>query len=359
MKPKQIERIHQVISGKATDLPARLLRTGLGSLEPVYRALARQKNRRFDQPTNRVTFVDRPVISVGNLTTGGTGKTPLVRWIVDQLLSSGQTPAIVSRGYGSVEGKPNDEFLELKFFLPAVGHQQDPDRVAAARSAIEQYSATAIVLDDGFQHRRLGRNLDLVLIDATNPFGYDHLIPRGLLREPLGSLQRADAVIVTRCDQVTPQHLALIQERIQQHVAKDRIALVQFMPSAWIDANGTTASFQDNDPVVAFCGIGNPEGFQRTLTGPSIETRFSLCEFRAFPDHHAYQESDWLALQNVAVKQNAVSLICTVKDLVKVRQFSRGQVPVRALAIEPHFQSGQAMITDLLQQTIQQHGNIE
>ena len=134
--------------------------------------------------------VEVPVISVGNLTLGGTGKTPMVEWIVRQLQKREKKVGIISRGYGS-RGGPNDEALELAWKLPSVPHVQNPDRVAAARRAIDEFGCDALVLDDAFQHRRIARDLDIVLLDALEPLGYEHVFPRGTLREPIEGLARA------------------------------------------------------------------------------------------------------------------------------------------------------------------------
>jgi len=130
------------------------------------------RSRKFESDPASIQRVEVPVISVGNLTTGGTGKTPMVVWLCRYLRGKGLRVAIVSRGYNSDDSGSNDEALELENRLPDVPHLQDPDRVKVARIATEELESEVIVMDDGFQHRRLGRDLDLVLIDATNPFGY-------------------------------------------------------------------------------------------------------------------------------------------------------------------------------------------
>ena len=143
-------------------------------------------------------WLEAPVISVGNLTVGGTGKTPMTLWLCRRMLERGRKPAVLSRGYKATRGGIADEILMLSQCCPEAVVVAHPNRAAAGRLAIAEYQAGAIILDDGFQHRRVGRDLDIVLIDATLPFGYEHLLPRGLLREPVHSLRRAEAVVVTR-----------------------------------------------------------------------------------------------------------------------------------------------------------------
>ncbi len=342
------DKIDRLLSGTARDIPSRMLRTGLRSLEPVYRGIAGLRNQTWDRQPGRAARVDIPVISIGNLTTGGTGKTPLVRWVVQQLLDAGRRPAMVSRGYGSRPGEPNDEFRELQLYLPDTPHIQNPDRVAAARQAIEQHSADCLVLDDGFQHRRLARDLDIVLIDATCPFGFDHLLPRGLLREPVSSLRRADAVIITRVDQVEAAELRRIRSRIEPFVPAHRVAEVSFRPCNWLDAQGNShKDLPFEGPMLAFCGIGNPAGFRRTLEthGPR------LVDFHRFPDHHRYSPSDLDLLTRKATAHNAGAMICTIKDLVKVRELAGDALPCLALGIEAKFENGESLIRDMVLKT--------
>ncbi len=166
-----------------------------------YGAVVALRNRGFDRRWLEIEQAGVPVVSVGNLTVGGTGKTPMVEWVARWYRRRGQRVAILSRGYRQVHGL-NDEGRVLEENLPDVPHLQDRDRVRSARIAVEELEAEILVLDDGFQHRRLARDLDLVLIDALEPFGLGHLLPRGLLREPLRSLRRTDMVVLSRADLV-------------------------------------------------------------------------------------------------------------------------------------------------------------
>ncbi len=348
MNPHRIQRIDSVISGRAQDLPARLARTGLRSLEPVYRTIAGLRNRSWDIHTDRVCRVGVPVISIGNLTTGGTGKTPLVRHVTQWLLDRGLRPAIVSRGYGSQPGQPNDEFMELQWYLPDTPHIQNPDRVHAAATAIRDHGADIIVLDDGFQHRRIGRDLDLVLVDATCPFGYDHLLPRGLLREPVTSLSRADAVIITRADQVDPAEGDQIREKIAKHMDRNRIAEVRFPPGSPVDGQGRPATLTPGHRVLGFCGIGNPQGFQQAL----LSQKLNVVDFHRFPDHHEFTPDEIRGLQDKAIQVQADILICTVKDLVKIRHWPGGPRPLLAVTITTDFVSGEQKFQQLLSQMV-------
>lgn len=164
------------------------VRAMLRVLEGLYARGVALRNTRYDRSGPRAVL-DIPVISVGNLTVGGTGKTPFVIELVKRLDRMGLSPAVVSRGYKAAEGQPNDEERLIRESCPSVVCICDPDRAAAGQFARTKFGADVIVLDDGFQHRQLARTLDIVLIDATCPFGFGHLLPRGLLREPVGSLR--------------------------------------------------------------------------------------------------------------------------------------------------------------------------
>src|SRR5262245_1460980 len=176
------------------------MRLALRAASVPYGWGVRLRNRLYDRGWKRVARAPVPVVSVGNLTLGGTGKTPCVEYICRYYRSLDLRVAVLSRGYGAEHG-PNDEALVLEENLPDVPHLQGADRVALARTAVEELESEVLVLDDGLQHRRLARDLDVVLVDATAPWGHGFLFPRGLLREAAGGLRRAGVVVLTRCDQ--------------------------------------------------------------------------------------------------------------------------------------------------------------
>ncbi len=204
---------YDLVSGKRRGIAAAALRGVLRMGEVPYAAVVRLRNRRYDRGNSEIHRAPVPVISVGNLTLGGTGKTPMVKWMARHLRGKQLRVAILSRGYGATDGAKNDEALELEQALPDVPHLQSPDRVGIAEMAVEELASQILLLDDGFQHRRLGRELDVVLLDATQPFGYDHVFPRGTLREPASGLRRAAVVCLSRADLVEPSRRAAIQQR--------------------------------------------------------------------------------------------------------------------------------------------------
>lgn len=327
-----------IVSGRRRGLVASAIRLLLRGAETPYRWEVQRRNRRFDRIPSSMTHVNVPVVSVGNLTLGGTGKTPFVAWLAQWFREQGNRPVIVSRGYGSGSENVNDEALELAQRLPNVPHVQNPDRVLAAQSAIEQHGCDVIILDDGFQHRRLGRDVDLVLIDALEPFGFEHVFPRGTLREPLENLKRADVVALSRSMAVDDSVREEIRSRARQ-LAPDAVWIeIDQKPTQLINSSTTNQPIGSltNMPVAAFCGIGNPEAFRSTLRRCGYE----LVDFRAFPDHHLYSPSDLESLTAWAKQAQADAIVCTQKDLVKLPHDRLGDIPVWALQIETELLQG-------------------
>ncbi|HKB04516.1 MAG TPA: tetraacyldisaccharide 4'-kinase, partial [Gemmataceae bacterium] len=208
------ERWRAVVRGTARDPAAFLLRRALWLARLPYGVGVWWRNRRFDRGRN-VHRARVPVISIGNLTVGGTGKTPCVEYVARLLRERDVRVAILSRGYGAEAGR-NDEAMVLEENLPDVPHYQGRERVALAQTAVEESESEVLVLDDGFQHRRLARDLDIVLIDASDPWAGGYLLPRGGLREPRHSLRRAGLVVLTRCDGVDDDSLRRVEADVQR-----------------------------------------------------------------------------------------------------------------------------------------------
>ncbi len=231
----------ELVSGQRQGLWADAARAGLRMLEGPYALGAAWRGWRYDSGRADVNHVPVPVISVGNLTVGGTGKTPMVAWLAKMLLNAGRRVAVLSRGYGASPNQPNDEALMLAQVVPEAVHLQDPDRSAAARQAVAG-GADVLVLDDGFQHRRLARDLDIVLLDGLAPFGHDHLLPRGLLRESVRGLRRAAAIVVTRSDLLDATARHSLCQRIAQLAPQAVLAWARHQPTSWRRRNGEVLS---------------------------------------------------------------------------------------------------------------------
>jgi tetraacyldisaccharide 4'-kinase len=313
---KCTEYFHDIVSGRRRGLIGSVARGGLWIASIGYGLGLRLRNRQFDRRGGVRAAV--PVISVGNLTLGGTGKTPCVEYVARFFRERDVRVTILSRGYGASHG-PNDEALALEQNLPDAPHLQGPDRVALAATAVEELEAELLILDDGFQHRRLHRDLDIVLIDATNPWGHGYLFPRGLLREPKSNLRRADAVILTKCGSVDDESLNQLRTDVQRYVQAD-VPIVEsdHRPVAWQrqgHSEREPAAFAGR-VAAAFCGLGNPESFRQTLTEIGITPQLR----RTFPDHHAYSRVDIDDLRRWAAQlpQDAV-VLTTQKDAVKTR----------------------------------------
>lgn len=318
-------------------------------LSAGYRGAVAARNRLYDRGWIAVHRAGVPVISVGNITLGGTGKTPMVEWICRRLRSWDYRVVILSRGYGATEGL-SDEGRVLDANLPDVPHLQGPDRVQLAGIALEELEAEVLVLDDGFQHRRLGRDLDIVLIDALDPFGLGRLTPRGLLREPLGSLRRAGVVVLSRADMIDAPTRAAVRARVARHAGPVSWAEARHAPRDLIQADGSSADLARlaASRIAVFCGIGNPEGFRRTLQALNVEP----VGFRTFPDHHAYRAQDVSDIASWAAGLKADFALTTQKDLVKLRANTLGALPLFALRIGLEFTEGEAIIEAALRSRV-------
>jgi tetraacyldisaccharide 4'-kinase len=333
------ERYHDLVAGKSRGVLPAVQRVGLRLLSAPYGLGVRLRNWLFDRGWKRVARAAVPVVSIGNLTLGGTGKTPCVEYVARYYRGLDVRAAILSRGYGAEVGV-NDEALVLEENLPDVPHLQGADRAQLARIAVEELESEVLVLDDGFQHRRLARTLDVVLIDATAPFGHDHLFPRGLLREPVTGLRRARVALLTRCDQVDAAAVAGIRQRVLAVAPGLTVAETIHQPAEWVNADGATLPVAGlaGRPVAAFCGLGNPEGFRRTLQ----QLGATPTEFRTYPDHHQYTRADVEELRSWSRQQATECVVVTTqKDLVKLRLSRLGDRALWALRIRLAFTAGQ------------------
>jgi len=333
-------QFRDLVSGRRRGPGAAMLRAGLRVAEVPYTLAVAWRNRRYDRRRAAVYRVPVPVVSVGNLTLGGTGKTPMVQWIARWLRGRGLRVTLVSRGYGAQAGAVNDEALELEQNLPDVPHLENPDRVAAARLAVEELDCRIIVLDDAFQHRRIHRDLDVVMLDALEPFGFGHVFPRGTLREPLRGLRRAHVLVLSRADQLEPDRRARLRQRLHRYAPEAAWAEVMHAPQRLLASTGQTQSLDAlrDRPVAAFCGIGNPAGFRHTLQRCGCRT----VAFREFADHHAYGRGDVASLADWADRLDVAAVVCTHKDLVKLGVERLGHRPLWAVTIGIEFLTGQA-----------------
>jgi tetraacyldisaccharide 4'-kinase len=318
---------------------ARVWRTLAAGIEvPVGWYVAR-RNADYDCGRRTIHLVDAPVISVGNLTVGGTGKTPFVAWLAEWLQTRQIPTTLISRGYGRRDDGPNDEALELAWRLPHVPHLQNADRVAAAEQALRHDPRQVLLLDDAFQHRRIARDLDIVLLDGLDPWGGGHLLPRGLLREPASSLCRAQVVALSRADAVVDETRAALRQEVARHAPEADWVEVAHRPSGWRSTLGTQLPLAElaGRRAAAFCGIGNPAGFRHTLAAAGVE----VVGLRAFPDHCAYAAAEVRGIQQWVKSLEVDVVVCTLKDLVKLPYQELAGRPLWGLSIDLAILSGQ------------------
>jgi tetraacyldisaccharide 4'-kinase len=303
----------------------------LWPLSILYSVAARGRARCYHSGVFRARRLPGTVISVGNLTVGGTGKTPLVLWLAERFAEEGKRAAILTRGYrGTVDsatrGEPqSDEVALLRARLSGkvkigVGADRYKNGAVLAQHGIEWF-----ILDDGFQHLQLRRDADIVLVDATDPFGGGMTLPAGRLREPISALHRADIVVITRSVQnPAPATEALVRRHTPSPVfyASTRIENVLRVPGPAII--GMPRDQWRRVRFLAFCGIGNPAAFFEDLR----RWGFQVAGERSFPDHHVYTGPERAELEHAAVSCGADALLCTEKDVWNLRHVEFHELPV-------------------------------
>lgn len=316
----------------------------LSALSRLYGKIIESRNSLYEKNLLKTHSLGAPCVSVGNITVGGTGKTPLVAFIAEVLSEAGESVCVISRGYkradenkkilvsdgekifGGVR-EAGDEPLELaEALLGKASVIADADRVRAGLWASEKLGATVFVLDDAFQHRRAKRDLDIVAIDATNPFGNRKTLPGGILREPLSALRRADAFVITRAN--LSGEILQIKEEIARFNDRAPIFTASNKFSDFVDLKTSSKNFAartDSSPkYFAFCALGNPENFFRQL---ELEN-FDLAGTQTFPDHYFFLQRDIRELERAAARAGASELLTTAKDAVKLNAFDF-EIPCR------------------------------
>ena len=313
---------------RSHDFLARFARVALAPAALAYRAAlgVRSWTMRLTEPVVPVI----PVISVGNLTVGGTGKTPIAAWVVGELRAQGERPAVVLRGYHG--GDEIEVHRRLNPDIPVIG---DPDRVAGVARAAEQ-GATVAVLDDAFQHRRIARVSDIVLVSADAWNGSVRLLPAGPWREPLSALRRASVIIVTRkaADASQADTVARALGPRDAPVAVARLTLGTLMTLGGEERSLATLK---DATIHAVAGIGDAEAFftQLRAAGARVTPH-------AYRDHHAFTQADASALAGAAA---GLPVVCTLKDAVKLeRVWPRGAGPLWYVSLRVEFDRGREAV---------------
>lgn len=335
----------------------------LAPLGSMYGVVTRARLALYHKGFLKTHRIPAPVISVGNITAGGTGKTPLVAWLARVVAEDlGRRVCVLTRGYGRVdarrrvvvsdggqifadarEGGDEPRLLAETLLVAGVAVVSDADRVSASRWALENLRSEVFILDDGFQHLRVARDLNVVTLDGADPWGGGRLLPRGRLREPVRELKRADAIVITRAD-LAPDIESLRAEATRlgggrARVFTSRVTTRRVLPLQTQSANadGSQNSHANSEPadsrsrvvasgepqtvvtfpqpVAAFCALGNPQAFFAHLRGDGHAVAYT----RAFADHHEYTQADVDDLAREAARRGARSLLTTAKDAVKLR----------------------------------------
>jgi len=322
----------------------------LPPLSLLYGAITRTRLSLYKRGTFHTTRLERPVISIGNITTGGTGKTPLVEWVSRKLAAKGKKVCILTRGYGRQDphlqvivsdgygllaspSEAGDEPYLLATSLTGLAAViSSADRIAAGQEAIKDFGSDCFVLDDGFQHLRLARDLNIVTIDATNPWGGGTLLPYGRLREKPEGLRRADCVVITRCDQAT--NLDPLRDDLKALIGDRSVFYSEMRTSRVLSLKNGHGTLAAPARVAAFCAVGNPSSFFEHVRRAGYELALST----SFPDHHVYSQAEVDSLTRSAQQAGASALITTAKDAVKLRSMSFS-IPCYVLEVEISIES--------------------
>ena len=334
-------------------------------LSVAYGAAGRARRALYRAGVLTVERVAAPVISVGNITAGGTGKTPLVEWLARAASREGRRVCILTRGYGredagkrvivsdgvrilagAIEGGDEPRLLAENLQRHAVAVVSDANRVAAARWALEHLGSDAFILDDGFQHLRIARDLNILTLDATDPWGGGRLLPRGRLREPLVELKRADLIVITRAElAVDIEDLRARAESLSGGncpvlIGRTATLRIKLLEATQSEATGREAHEDARvpQPLAAFCAIGNPQAFYTHARGAGLGITYT----RTFADHHVYTQSDIDTCVLEAARHGARALLTTAKDAVKLRALNFA-LPCYVLEIELKFEDEQRM----------------
>jgi tetraacyldisaccharide 4'-kinase len=359
---------HQLIAGESPHWWSAPARAGLQLLSWPYAAGIASYRALFDLGFIRPAELPCPVVSIGNITLGGTGKTTTVRWLARKLRSWGLHPAILSRGYGvgmSADdvrvvasdrevllgpGDGGDEPLLLARSLPGVPLVIGRRRVLTGRAVWERFKPDVVLMDDAFQYWRLKKDVEIVLLDASSPYGCGAVFPRGTLREPLRGLRRAHAAILT--------HAAWADENAR---AKTRADVARRMPGAVLaEARHVPTGVRDHATGeamgverlqgrwLAVSGLGNPEAFLHTLK----EIGAGQYEAAPFPDHHRYTQQDLANLGERVRSGRFAGIVTTEKDAVKIRPEWTAGIDCYVLEIDLELLSGERDLEALLRERL-------
>lgn len=340
----------EIVDGRRRGIAALCIRPVLPALSLFYRLAVWARNKAYDLGALRIRRLPHPVISVGNIVAGGAGKTPCVRFLAAELAKRGIRVAILSRGYGAGKRRRHcpllvsdgarilrsaeeagDEPVMLAKGLAASIVVVDPDRFRAGMMAARECAVDCFILDDGFQHRKLRRDLDVLLIDRDRPFDNGRLLPAGLLREPRRNISRADILIVTRCESAPSKELmdeiGAINPRAAIFSARHRPNRLVEIESGAVRGPGGALS---GKKIAAFSAIARPDDFEKSLSGLGAVLAFR----RAFPDHYPFDRKEIEEIVAEASRRGAEAIVTTAKDAVRLPRMPSPPIPFFYLDVE-------------------------
>lgn len=364
-----------VIEGRKTGKVPAFLRVILRFLSWIFAVIVQVRLWLYHHRIIRPSTLGCQVISVGNLTVGGTGKTPVVEVFAKHLQQQGRKVAILSRGYkskelpfwqkvmqrvttGEIESPPRvvsdgkrllldsytsgDEPYMLASNLPQVAVVVDKDRVKAGKYAIKELGCDTLILDDGFQYLKLGHRLDIVLVDQTNPFGGGHLLPRGLLREPMRNIKRAGFIFITKCDVGGAPELKDQLRRMNPHaeISECRHA-AKYLKDVFGKMTYDLTTLKGMK-IAAVSGIAVPESFENALRSFGAEIVYT----RRFSDHHRFSQQEVIDTINLSIKNGADAILTTEKDAVRFPFVDRLDIPLLYMRVEIEMFSGEEEFMD-------------
>lgn len=345
-----------MLSGNDSCAGAKILRVLLRLLSGPYAMAVWGRNLLYDYGLLKTVTAAVPVISVGNITTGGTGKTPLVIWLCRYLESKNLRCAILTRGYKTEQEQLSDEPALLAKACPNTTVVVDPDRAAGAEKAVLRHGAEVLVLDDGYQHRRLNRDLNVLTLDATCPFGYGHILPAGLLREPLFGVSRADIFVITRYDQVESTAMQCLEERLACLAPGVPVVKATHRHTHAVTFGTKQMPLESlrGKRAFVFCGIGNPQAFIAHVRHNEI----SVVGTRIFNDHYPYTFDDIRMILKEARDCGAELVLCTQKDWVKTALLypEKPEITPAYLAMELDFIEGVDILKFKLESILERDG---
>lgn len=331
----------RLAEGYENGLCSQMLKPMLGVASSVYEQMTRQHRRLYDTQVLRRKKLPFPVISVGNITWGGTGKTPLVEYLAKKFSDQHKTPLVLTRGYS------HDEVTQFKHHIPKAILGVGKKRAELALSLAKEQTVDLAILDDGLQHWPLERDLDIVLVNSLNPFGNGKVIPQGILREPVTALKRASIIILSHTNLVTPPELKKLRDKLTEISPKAFLVESYLEPLFFYRAKNrdrVMLSKMENQKVATFSGVGTPISFQKLLSSIRVKPVLNF----EFTDHHEFTKKELKEIKEAAQSKELTEIITTEKDFYRCSQLITQSLNPLILATRLRIKSGEEVLNDKL-----------